>query len=71
MIILFNPYKAKKRDLDKFVIYDSFSNDVVQFDISEEIAQRNVRVLNDHEVKNGLKRSYTYASLERTSIDGL
>lgn len=71
MIILFNPHKTKKRDLDKFVIYDSFSNDVVQFDISEEIAQRNVRVLNDHEVKNGRKRSYTYISLERTSIDGL
>lgn len=71
MIILFNPYKAKKRDLDKFVIYDSFSNNVVQFDFNEEIAQRNVRVLNDHEVNNGRKRSYTYASLERVNIDQL
>ena len=71
MIILYNIYNVKKRDLDNFVIYNNRSHIVIQFDISEEIAQRNTMVINDHEEKNSRKRIFRYVSLERVNIDEL
>lgn len=70
MLKLINLYKVKHNSLDKFVIYESETNVLVQYDFDVLRVRYNREILNEHEKRNGRNPVYKWCGLEKCEIEG-
>ncbi len=70
MLKLINIYKVKHNPLDKFVIYNSETNVVLQYDFDVLRVRYNREILNEHEKRNGRNPVYKWCRLENCEIEG-
>ena len=69
MLKLTNPYNIKHNTLDKFVIYESERNIVVQYDFDVLKVIYNRDILNEHEKRNGRNPVYKCCRVENCEIE--
>lgn len=69
MLKLNNLYKIKHNTLDRYVIYDSQNDVLVQYDFDILKVRYNLGVLNEHEKKNGREMVYKYCKIENCEIE--
>jgi len=69
MLKLTNPYNVKHWTLDKFVIYNSETNIVVQYDFDVLKVRYNMEILNEHEKRNGRNPVYKSCRVENCEIE--
>lgn len=69
MLKLTNPNNIKHCILDKFIIYNSETNILVQYDFSVSQNEHNIKILNDHEKRNGRNGVYKSCRIENCEIE--